>query len=135
MDILTSFIALATGLITLAKALLEYCPAFWHWLRSIRVVRVDPGKGGTDLVGMTPLNLPSLRPRRRQNSFGQVVDQSPPVRWPKAAWPPPYEKAVVNTDFMIRGPHPTTDSGRPFVDRGSNPDTRPGGPPSNFQFD
>lgn len=135
MDILTSFVALATGLITLAKALLEYCPALWRRLRSIRVVRVDPSRGGRDFESMTPLNLSSLRPRRRQNSFDQVVGESPPMSSPKAVWPPPYEKAVVDTDFMVRGPHPTTDTGRPFVDRGSNPCIQPSGPPSNPQFD
>ena len=132
MDILASFVNLATGLITLAKVLLEYCPALWRWLRSIRV---DPSRRDRDLEGMRPIDLFSLRPRRRQNSFDQVVDESPPMRRPEDDWPPPYEKAVVNTDFMVRGPHPTTDSARPFVDRGNNPSVQPGGPPSNFQFD
>ena len=135
MDILTSFVTLATELIALAKALLEYCPAFWRWLRSIRVVGVGPSRGYRDIEGMTPLNLSSLRPQRQQNSFDQVVDESPPMRWPKAVWPPPYEKAVVDTDFMVRGPHPTTDLARPFVDRGSYTGVQPSGPPSNIQFD
>lgn len=135
MDILVSFVTLATETITLAKALLKYCPALWRWLRSIRVVRVDPSRGGRDLEGMTPLNLSYLRPRRRQNSFDQVVNEPPPMRRPKAVWPSPYEKAVVDTDFMDRRPHPTTDSARPFPGRGTSPGIRLGGPRPNLQFD
>ena len=135
MDILASFVGLATGLIALVKALLEYCPAIWRWLRSIRVVRVDPNRGGRDLEGMTPLNLSSLRPRRRQNWFDQAVDKSPPMRRPKAVWPPPYEKAVVNTDFMDRREYPTTDTRKPFVSEGGAVGSHFERPPNPQQFD
>lgn len=135
MEIIALLVNLATGLITLTKALLKHGPAFWRWLRSIRLVRVDPSRGGRDLEGMTPLNLRSLRPRRQQNLFSQVVNDPPPMRRPKAGWPPPYEKAVVDTDFMDRRPYPTTDSTRPFAGGGASPGIRSGRPRPNLQSD
>ena len=135
-------IALLAGIATIISTIVgvvgivvKYRFRFAYWLQKLRAPKRSKKWLDRDFEGMMPLNLPSLRPRRRQNSFGQVVDQSPPVRWPKAVWPPSYEKAIVNTDFMVRGPHPTTDSARPFASRGGSSGVQPGRSPSNFQSD
>ena len=123
MEIVALLAGIATIISTIMGIVVKFRPRFAYWLQKLRALKGSKKRPDRDFEGMTPLNLSSLRPRRRQNSFDQVVDESPP-----------YEKAVVDPDFMVRGPHPTTDSERPFVDRGSNLGIQPGGPPSNLQF-
>lgn len=121
MEIIALLAGIATIISTIVVVvgiLVKFRPRFAYWLHKLRAPKRSKKRPDRDFEGMTPLSLSSLRPRRQQNWFDQVVDKSPPMRRPKAAWPPSYEKAVVNTDFMDRREYPTTDTSKPFVSEG-----------------
>ncbi len=121
MEIISLLAGIATIISTIVLVVgivVKFKPRIAYWLRKLRALKRSKKWLDRDFEGMTPLNLSSLRPRRHQNWFNQVVDKSPPMRRPKAAWPPSYEKAVVNTDFMERREYPTTDTSKPFVREG-----------------
>ena len=138
MEIIALLAGIATIISTIVGfvvAVVKFWPRFAYWLQKLRVPKRSKKRADKASGNMTPFNLSSLRPRRRQTSFDQVVDESPPMRRPKAVWPSPYEKAVVDTDFMDRRPYPTTDSTRPFSGGGASPGARNGGPRPNLQSD
>ncbi len=84
-------------------------------VRTFRTSKRSKEGLGRNLVGMIPINLPFPRPRKRRESFDQVVDPTPSIRPPKSVWPPDYEKAVIKPDIMDRRPYPTTDATRPIA--------------------
>ena len=132
---LAEFATIISGIVVVAGIVVKFRTRIAYWLHKLRALKRAKKRPDRNFAGMTPLSQFSLRPRKQQKLFDQVVDESPPMGRPKAVWPPSYEKAIVNTDFQVRGPHPTTDSARPFVDRGNYPGVQPGGPRSNFQLD
>lgn len=133
MEIIALLAGIATIISTIVGFVVKFGPRFAYWLQKLRASKRSKKRSHLDEI--MALYLSPSRLRMRQNSIDQMVNESPPMRRPKPVWPSPYEKAVVDTDFMDRRPYPTTDSTRQFSGGGTSPGIRPDGPRPNLEFD
>ena len=71
-----------------------------------------------DFGAVTSFHPSSSPPPRQRTYFGPFDRPSAkaPLPSPNDVWSPPIHKPEPNRDFVIRGPHPTTDRSRPFTE-------------------
>ena len=112
---LASLFTLVQVLPKIVKAVMRY----WFELRQ-RLGRgwaAFKGEEEKDNFGaVTSFHPPPSRPSRQRTYFGpfETPVSKLPQSSPKGVWPPPIHKPEPNRDFMVRGPHATTDASRSF---------------------
>ena len=112
---LASLLSLAEKAPKLIKGAVRYWFEFWRRLRRGWVAfKGDEPRLGSGVIRSSHLPPPeSSRQRTYFGPFGTPVSELPQSS-PKGVWPPPIHKPEPKRDFMVRGPHATTDASRPF---------------------